>query len=230
MGLRRLGTRFATFQQPGRPRDVFERIDDAAEVHRLTGTAPAVALHFPWDQVDAGSCADVEARGLRVGAVNPNLFQDPDYKLGSVTHPDAGGAPQGDRSPARVRGDRARAGVDRAVAVVRRRHQLPGPGRPARAPRGGCSSAWPRCTRRCPPSRSCCSSTSRSSRRSTRPTSPTGARRCSRARSSATARRCWSTSATTCRARTSSRSSRSCAPRAGWAASTSTTASTPTTT
>ena len=82
------GTRFATFQQPGRPRDVNERIDDAAEVHRLTGTAPAVALHFPWDQ--GVGRADVEDRGLRVGAVNPNLFQDPDYKLGSVTHPDAG--------------------------------------------------------------------------------------------------------------------------------------------
>ena len=34
------GTRFAVFQQPGRPRDVYERIDDAAEVQRLTGTAP----------------------------------------------------------------------------------------------------------------------------------------------------------------------------------------------
>ena len=43
------GTRFGMFQQPGRPRDVFERLDDAAEVHRLTGAAPAVALHFPWD-------------------------------------------------------------------------------------------------------------------------------------------------------------------------------------
>ena len=86
------GTRFATFQQAGRPRDVFERIDDAAEVHRLTGTAPAVALHFPWDRVDdlGALRAHVEAAGLRVGAVNPNLFQDPDYKLGSVTHPDAG--------------------------------------------------------------------------------------------------------------------------------------------
>jgi L-rhamnose isomerase / sugar isomerase len=86
------GTRFATFQQAGRPRDVFERIDDAAEVHRLTGTAPAVALHFPWDTVDdlAALRRHVEERGLRVGAVNPNLFQDPDYKLGSITHPDAG--------------------------------------------------------------------------------------------------------------------------------------------
>jgi L-rhamnose isomerase/sugar isomerase len=83
------GTRFATFQQPGRPRDVFERLQDAAEVHRLTGAAPSVALHFPWDAVD-----DLEALrrhaddlGLRIGAVNPNLFQDPDFKLGSVTHP-----------------------------------------------------------------------------------------------------------------------------------------------
>jgi L-rhamnose isomerase / sugar isomerase len=85
------GTRFATFRQPGFPRTPFERLDDAAEVHRLTGAAPAVALHFPWDQVDdlGALRAHAEGRGLRIGAVNPNLFQDPDYKLGSVTHPDA---------------------------------------------------------------------------------------------------------------------------------------------
>jgi len=85
------GTRFGIFPQPGRPRDVFERVDDAAEVHRLTGTAGAVALHFPWDAVEDHDALreHIESRGLRVGAVNPNLFQDPDYKLGSVTHPDA---------------------------------------------------------------------------------------------------------------------------------------------
>jgi L-rhamnose isomerase / sugar isomerase len=85
------GTRFGVFPQPGRPRDVLERVDDAAEVHRLTGTAGAVALHFPWDAVEdyAALREHIEARGLRVGAVNPNLFQDPDYKLGSITHPDA---------------------------------------------------------------------------------------------------------------------------------------------
>jgi L-rhamnose isomerase / sugar isomerase len=84
------GTRFATFQQPGRPRDVFERLQDAAEVHRLTGAAPSVALHFPWDAVDDLDALRRHAGdlGLRVGAVNPNLFQDPDYKLGSVTHAD----------------------------------------------------------------------------------------------------------------------------------------------
>jgi len=85
------GTRFGVFPQPGRPRDVFERVEDAAEVHRLTGTAGAVALHFPWDAVaDYDDLrAHIEGHGLRVGAVNPNLFEDPDYKLGSVTHPDA---------------------------------------------------------------------------------------------------------------------------------------------
>jgi L-rhamnose isomerase/sugar isomerase len=85
------GTRFGVFAQAGRPRDVYEKLDDAAEVHRLTGTAGAVALHFPWDAADDYDelRAQIEQRGLRVGAVNPNLFQDPDYKLGSLTHPDA---------------------------------------------------------------------------------------------------------------------------------------------
>jgi L-rhamnose isomerase / sugar isomerase len=85
------GTRFGVFPQPGRPRDTFEKIDDAAEVHRLTGTAGAVALHFPWDAVEdyARLRSHIESRGLRVGAVNPNLFQDPDYKLGALTHPSA---------------------------------------------------------------------------------------------------------------------------------------------
>src|SRR4051794_22124632 len=86
------GTRFATFPQPGRPRDVLEKIEDAAQVHKLTGTAGAVALHFPWDAVDdyAALRAQIEDHGLQVGAVNPNLFQDEQYKLGSVTHADAG--------------------------------------------------------------------------------------------------------------------------------------------
>jgi L-rhamnose isomerase/sugar isomerase len=85
------GTRFGVFPQPGRPRDAYEKLDDAAEVHRLTGTAGSVALHFPWDAVEDYDelRAQIESRGLRVGAVNPNLFQDPDYKLGSLTHPDA---------------------------------------------------------------------------------------------------------------------------------------------
>jgi L-rhamnose isomerase/sugar isomerase len=86
------GTRFGTFRQPGRPRDVFERLDDAAVVHRLTGAAPAVALHFPWDDVEdlAALRGHFEHLGLRVGAINPNLFEDADYRLGSLTNPDPG--------------------------------------------------------------------------------------------------------------------------------------------
>jgi L-rhamnose isomerase/sugar isomerase len=84
------GTRFAVFQHAGRPRDVFERLDDAAEVHRLTGAAPSVALHFPWDQVDDLSTLrdHADAIGLRIGAINPNLFQEAEYRLGSITHPE----------------------------------------------------------------------------------------------------------------------------------------------
>jgi L-rhamnose isomerase/sugar isomerase len=84
------GTRFATFQQAGRPRNVYERLEDAAEVQRLTGAAPAVAMHFPWDSVDdlTELRRHLEQFRLRVGAVNPNLFQDPDYRLGSITNPD----------------------------------------------------------------------------------------------------------------------------------------------
>lgn len=86
------GTRFGVFPQSGRPRDVFEKIDDAAEVHRLTGAAPAVAMHFPWDTVENldDLVAHLTDTGMRAGAVNPNLFQDPDYKLGSLTNHDAG--------------------------------------------------------------------------------------------------------------------------------------------
>jgi L-rhamnose isomerase/sugar isomerase len=78
------------FPQPGRPRDVFEKLEDAAEVHRLTGSAPRVALHFPWDTVEDYSELRAHAGdlGLAIGAVNPNLFQDPIYKLGSITNPD----------------------------------------------------------------------------------------------------------------------------------------------
>ena len=84
------GTRFKTFSAPGAARDVWEKIEDAAEVHRLTGIAPSVALHIPWDEVsDYGQLrAHAEARGVRLGAINPNVFQDDEYKLGSIANPD----------------------------------------------------------------------------------------------------------------------------------------------
>ena len=84
------GTRFKVFAQPGVPRTPWEKIDDAAQVHRYTGVAPVVALHIPWDRVDdyAALAAYARDRGVRVGAINANVFQDDDYRLGSVANPD----------------------------------------------------------------------------------------------------------------------------------------------
>jgi len=84
------GTRFKVFPWPGAARNVYEKLADAAFVHKLTGVAPSVALHIPWDKVDdwAGLKQYAESLGVRIGAINPNLFQDEAYRLGSVCHPD----------------------------------------------------------------------------------------------------------------------------------------------
>ncbi|MET8811159.1 L-rhamnose isomerase [Streptomyces sp. NPDC004549] len=84
------GTRFKVFAQPGVPRTPFEKLDDAAQVQAYTRVAPTVALHIPWDRVDdyGALAAHAEKRGLRIGAINSNVFQDDDYRLGSVTNPD----------------------------------------------------------------------------------------------------------------------------------------------
>ena len=84
------GTRFKVFAQPGVPRTPEEKIDDAAQVHLYTGVAPNVAVHIPWDRVDDYAALAAYARdaGVRIGTVNSNVFQDDDYKLGSVANPD----------------------------------------------------------------------------------------------------------------------------------------------
>ncbi|MFJ2240303.1 L-rhamnose isomerase [Streptomyces sp. NPDC087859] len=85
------GTRFKVFAQQGVPRTPQEKLDDAAQVHALTGVAPTVALHIPWDKVDdyAALAKHAEDRGVQLGAINSNTFQDDDYKLGSICHPEA---------------------------------------------------------------------------------------------------------------------------------------------
>jgi L-rhamnose isomerase/sugar isomerase len=85
------GTRFHVYPWPGAARTVRERIDDAAAVHRFTGACPSVALHIPWDRVDDWSALAAYAaeRDIRIGAINPNLFGDDEYRLGSLCHPDA---------------------------------------------------------------------------------------------------------------------------------------------
>jgi L-rhamnose isomerase/sugar isomerase len=84
------GTRFHVFPWPGAARDVWERLADAALVHRLTGCCPTVALHVPWDRVDDWSELRrfAEVQGVRIGAINPNVFGDDAYRLGSLCNPD----------------------------------------------------------------------------------------------------------------------------------------------
>ncbi len=84
------GTRFKVFGQPGVPRNPFEKADDAAQVHKYTGVAPVMAVHIPWDKTGdyAALSAHAAASGIRIGAVNANVFQDNDYRLGSVCNPD----------------------------------------------------------------------------------------------------------------------------------------------
>ena len=86
------GTRFHVYPWPGAARTVEERIADAALVHRLTGCCPRVAIHIPWDRVDDfGALARLAgSEGVELGAVNPNLFGDDDYRLGSLCSPDEG--------------------------------------------------------------------------------------------------------------------------------------------
>ena len=86
------GTRFHVYPWPGAARDAYERIADAALVHKLTGCCPSVAIHIPWDRVDDWDDLRTYAdeRGLRIGAVNPNLFGDDAYRLGSLASPDPG--------------------------------------------------------------------------------------------------------------------------------------------
>ena len=76
------GTRFKVFAQPGVPRDPFEKLADAAQVHAVTGLAPSVALHIPWDEVDdfAKLGEHAESLGLRLGTINSNTFQDDDVQ------------------------------------------------------------------------------------------------------------------------------------------------------
>jgi len=85
------GTRFKVFTQPGAAQTTEQKLQDAAQVQKYTGIAPSVALHIPWDKVDDYDALReyAEGLGLTLGAINPNLFQDDEYKLGSLTHPNA---------------------------------------------------------------------------------------------------------------------------------------------
>ncbi len=87
------GTRFKAFPWPGAATTTREKLDDAAQVHKMTGIAPSVAIHIPWDKPEDGDYAAMrqyaEAQGVTIGAVNPNVFQDDAYRLGSLGNPNS---------------------------------------------------------------------------------------------------------------------------------------------
>ena len=88
------GTRFKAFAWPGAATTTRQKMDDAAMVHKMTGIAPTVAVHIPWDRPEdndyMGMRQYAEAQGIKIGAVNPNVFQDDEYRLGSLGNPDPG--------------------------------------------------------------------------------------------------------------------------------------------
>src|ERR1700734_1957208 len=93
-GFSNTGTRFGKFIQPAAASTIEEKFADAAEVHRLTGATPTMALHVLWDLPNG--LADIEnvqalekQHGIRSGSINPNLFQDQQYKFGSLCNPSA---------------------------------------------------------------------------------------------------------------------------------------------
>ena len=91
-GFANTGTRFGKFIQPAAATTIEEKLSDAAEVHRLTGCCPTVAVHVLWDlPAGAGNVREVvelaDRLGMRIGSINPNVFQDQKYKHGSLGNP-----------------------------------------------------------------------------------------------------------------------------------------------
>ncbi|MGA8658972.1 MAG: TIM barrel protein [Chthoniobacterales bacterium] len=97
-GFANTGTRFGKFLQDAAAIDIGDKLADAGQVHRFTGCCPTVAVHVLWDFKASQAPAEVAKLagkyGVGLGAVNPNVFQDQQYKYGSVCNRDA--APRGD--------------------------------------------------------------------------------------------------------------------------------------
>jgi L-rhamnose isomerase/sugar isomerase len=91
-GFSNTGTRFGKFVQPAAAITIEHKFADAAEVHRLTGASPTMALHVLWDlprgKADVPGIRELEKEhGIKAGSINPNLFQDQQYKFGSLCNP-----------------------------------------------------------------------------------------------------------------------------------------------
>ena len=126
------GTRFGKFLQPAAASTIEEKLADAGTVHQYTGCCPTVAVHVLWDfsmGVDATATAKLAAKhGVRIGSINPNLFQDQIYKFGSVCSPDENARHHAHRHVMDSINIAKAVGSEPAEPLVRRRHQLPRPG------------------------------------------------------------------------------------------------------
>jgi L-rhamnose isomerase/sugar isomerase len=92
-GFANTGTRFGKFLQPAAATTIEEKFSDAAQVHQFTGACPTLALHVQWDlplgSSDVGKVQALSRKfGIRPGSTNPNVFQNQEYKYGSLGNPD----------------------------------------------------------------------------------------------------------------------------------------------
>ena len=130
------GTRFKVFGTPGTPRTVQEKLADAAQVHRVTGLAPSVALHIPWDLVDDFAALRTYAEDLGVADRHDQLQHVPGRRL-QVRQPDPRrpeDPPEGDRPQPRLHRRHGRHRLAGPQDLAGRRHQLRRAGRPPRPP------------------------------------------------------------------------------------------------
>ena len=93
-GFANTGTRFGKFIQTSAATCIEEKLSDASFVHELTGSCPAVSVHVAWDFLDKGDNAEfvsdmAQKMGLSIGSINPTLFEDQQYKYGSLGNPDS---------------------------------------------------------------------------------------------------------------------------------------------
>jgi len=92
-GFANTGTRFGKFIQPAAATSIQEKFSDAAQVHAVTGACPTLALHVQWDLPNGlKDVPEVERLAkqfsIRPGSINPNIFQNQEYKYGSLGNPD----------------------------------------------------------------------------------------------------------------------------------------------
>lgn len=85
------GTRYGTFRDLGAARNIWDKIDDCAEIQQRVGICPKMASHVLWDVTEDGKYTPVkeyaESKGMSIGTVHPNTFMGQEFRFGSVCNP-----------------------------------------------------------------------------------------------------------------------------------------------